>query len=127
MRTLYEIGADLSALEALLYETGGELGDDAAEEAFDKWFSSLGSERDAKLDAYAGLIQEIEARAQSRRFEAKRLAGRAQIDENAAYRLKDRLTRFFIAHQLKTIETPRFRLTLATNGGKQAMTVLVPA
>ncbi len=42
----------------------------------------------------------------------------ASSNENRARLLKDRLKWFFETHNLKTIDTARYRLTLAKNDGK---------
>jgi hypothetical protein len=117
-RTLFDISQDL-------YDQLDNLeGDDEAQtEAVIQWFEQLGEERDQKLDNYAALIADIEARAQVRRDEAKRLVDRARIDENKAALLKERLRLFFGSHGLKTLETSRYRLTLAQNGGKLPLLV----
>jgi hypothetical protein len=96
---------------------------EAQTEAVIQWFEQLGEERDQKLDNYAALIADMEARAQVRRDEAKRLVDRARIDENKVALLKERLRIFFESHGLKTVETTRYRLTLAQNGGKLPLLV----
>lgn len=105
-----------------LDETDGDL--DGLVEA---WLTALLDEateqRDQKLDNYASYITELEARAAVRLAESKRLADRARADQNRAKWLKERLQWFFAAHGLKTIETARYRLTLATNGGKAPLIV----
>ena len=117
-RRLFDISADIQALEDLLYESGGDVSDPEVEAALDHWFASLAHERNEKLDGYATVIREMEARAEIRKAEAKRLRDRATVDENIAKRLKDRLVWFFEEHGLKTIETERYRLTRARAGGK---------
>jgi len=53
-----------------------------------------------------------------RKAELQRLQELASSNENRARLLKDRLKWFFETHGLKTIETPRYKLQLAKNGGK---------
>lgn len=125
-RRLWEISDDLAALEMLLIEAGGEI-DEVTEPLIEGWFSELKTERDKKLDNYAGLIREIEGRAAERKAEAKRLAERAKIDENAASKLKDRLRQAFTVNGWKSVETLHFKLTLATAGGKQSLSLKLPA
>ena len=122
-RRLFDISADLEALEELLYESGGDITDEDVEEAIDAWFERLADERDQKLDNYAGLITELEARAEIRKAESKRLRDRASVDAKAAERLKDRLLYFFAKHDLKTVETTRYRLTRARAGGKAPVVI----
>jgi hypothetical protein len=58
------------------------------------------------------------ARAEARKAEAKRLLDLASIEESRAKLLKDRLKWFFETHSIRTLETARYRLSLARNGGK---------
>lgn len=123
MSTLYQISEDLLALEALLTETGGDVSDAEVEAAIVAWMAELSHDRDVKMDNYVSLMRELKAREVARMNEASRLQERAQIDAQAYDRLKDRLKEFFELHELKTVETKRFRITLANNGGKEPLSV----
>lgn len=114
-RTLFKIGDDLELLNNLLDEVGNDV---QQQELIAQWFETLGNERDHKLDSYAALISEMQARADVRKAEAKRMQDLAASDENRARLLKDRLKSFFQLHDLKAINTTRYRLSLAKNGGK---------
>lgn len=114
-RTLFSISDDLQHLNDLL----DEVGDDAQQqELINNWLDAVGEERDKKLDGYAALISEMQARADVRKAEARRLQDLAATDENRARLLKERLKSFFQLHDIKTIDTARYRLSLAKNGGK---------
>ncbi len=117
-RTLFDISEDLLAFYDRIEELGGDITAPDVEQAIDAWFERLSHERDEKLDNYAALIRELDARAKARRDEAKRLADRARRDEEHAAYLKQRLMLFFQDHHLKTVETRRYRLTLQRSGGK---------
>ena len=114
-RSLFNISEDLEKLNELLDEVGN---DAEQQELIQQWFETLGEERDRKLDGYAALISEMQARADVRKVEAKRMQELATIDDNRARLLKDRLKAFFQQHDLKTVNTNRYRLSLAKNGGK---------
>jgi chromosome segregation ATPase len=119
MPTLIQISRELIELEEQLEDLVDN--PDAQNEAIAQYLESFTdtiSQRDQKLDNYAALIQELQARADARKAEAQRLQKRSQIDENKVKSLKTNLQRFFQAHELKTVETDRYRLTLAKNGGK---------
>jgi hypothetical protein len=60
----------------------------------------------------------MQARAEVRKAEAKRLMALAAADEQRARLLKERLKWFFETHGLHTVETARYRLSLSKNGGK---------
>jgi hypothetical protein len=117
-RTLYDISQDLVALYERLEELGGDVTSPEVEQEIDTWFEDLGQERDQKLDNYAALIRELESRAEARKAEARRLADRARRDAEHADYLKNRLVLFFQQHGLKTVETPRYRLTVQRSGGR---------
>lgn len=124
MPTLYELSQDLLALEALLTETGGEITDDDAGAALERWFDELGEQRDAKIDGYCQLILEITARHNARKAEIARLGELIAGDAKAIDRLKARLKGFFEAQGIKKLETARFRLSVQGNGG--ALPLIVP-
>ncbi len=116
-RTLFEISEDLVALDSLLDEVGGEVTDEQAEAAIEKWFAELGEERDKKIDGYCSLIKQKEAVAKARKAEADRIEALATVDKNAASRLKGRLKLFFEAHDIEKLETDRFKVAIQNNGG----------
>lgn len=115
--SLYNISEDLLTLGDLLAEVGGDVTDEQAEEAITKWFEEIGEARDAKLDNYAALYRTLDARAEMRKAEAARLTDLAAVDGNTAERLKKRLKVFFELHELTTVQTDHFRLSLVNNGG----------
>ena len=117
-RTLFDISNDLLAFYDRIEALGGDITAPEVEQAIDAWFERLSHERDEKLDNYAALIRELDARAKARRDEAKRLQERARRDEEHATYLKQRLLLFFQDHHLKTVETRRYRLTIQRSGGK---------
>lgn len=106
-RSLFSISDDIEKLNELLDESGDDF---QQQELIYQWFEKLGDERDRKLDGYAALITEMTARVEIRKAEAKRLMELAQADENRARLLKDRLKWFFETHNLKTVETARYKL-----------------
>lgn len=112
MRTLFSISDDLLKLNELLDECEG---DAQQQKLINQWLEHLGEERDAKLDNYSALIVELQARAEVRKAEAKRLMELVAADENRAKLLKERLKLFFETHGLKSVETSRYKLNLAKN------------
>lgn len=110
-RTLFDISEDLEKLSELLELTEG----DNQQEVIEQWFEQLGEERDGKIDGYAALIGEMQARAEARKAESRRLAELAASDENKARLLKERLKWFLEKHQMKTLETARYKLSVVKN------------
>ena len=115
--TLWDIGTEMENLKRI-HDAEDEI---AEERWFNNWFESLKDRLHEKADNYVALIQDYTARAKARKEEAKRLSDRAAIDLNNARRLKDRLQEFLEAHEMKSLETTRFKLTVANNGGKLPM------
>lgn len=117
-QTLFEIGADARALDALLEEIEGDISEPEVAAAIDEWLQETGTALETKLDGYAALITERTAKAKARREEAERMTKLARADENLAARLKERLQFFFEEHGIEKRETARFKISLAQNGGK---------
>jgi hypothetical protein len=82
---------------------------------------------DEKADDYAALIQHLAARADARRVEAQRMRDLAATDEALADRLKARLKEAMETTGRTKLDTARFRLSVAGNGGKQPLSVTCDA
>lgn len=117
-QTLFEICADLRALENLLEEIGGDISDPEVAEAIDQWLGENSEALETKLDGYAALITERMAMSKARKEEAKRLSDLARADENFAKRLRERLQLHFEEQGIEKTETARFKFSLANNGGR---------
>lgn len=122
MPTLFVIGDSLQDILFRIEENDGEL--DAALEA---WFANVQEDLQAKADGYCALITEFTARAAARKAEADRLAELSATDANTAKRLKNRLLAFMEMNSIPRIDTPRYRITVANNGGSQIVRLDVPA
>jgi hypothetical protein len=126
-QTLLDITDDLSALDDLLAENGGDVTDPAVAAAVDRWFAELDGALEAKADGYAALITTMRQRAEVRKAESDRLARRAKQDEASARFLADRLKSALEQRGVKKLETARFRIGVAGNGGLQPLDLRVPA
>src|SRR5690242_11723314 len=122
--TLIDIGHDLQTLLLLLEESGGEVLPEH-EAAIDAWFAEIGAKESGKIDGYVALIREFTLRAAARTEECERLKMRVAADENAAKRSKERLKLYMEMTQQKTIETPRYKVTVAKNGGRVPIDVAI--
>jgi len=124
-QTLYQIADDLRALEALLVEAGGDLSSPEALAAVEAWEAELSTNLAGKVDNYCGLITEIEVRAAARQAESDRLRDLARVDDNAAKALRERLRFILEARSLGPIQTERFRVSVAKNGGKAPLDIRI--
>lgn len=122
-RSLVEISDDLRAIDELMDEVGGELADASLEHWFDSITAEIGAQRDAKVDNYCALIDNLDAQAKRHREDAKRLAEWAQVDENKVRRLKERLLWFFEAQGLQRLVTAHYKPRIQSNGGVQPLAV----
>lgn len=122
-QTLLQITDDMVALGDILAEHGGDISSPEVEAAFTEWEAELTVNLHDKLDSYAALIFEMEARANARRVEASRLALRAKIDENSANALRERLRLAFQCKGLAPVETKRYKIGLVNNGGKAPLLI----
>lgn len=117
-KTLFEIQAEVLALEEIILEAGGDITDEETEKIIDAWFAEIKTNRDEKLDNYAALIRMLEVRADVRKSEANRLLALAKPDLNLAKRLKERLTFYFEnLTDEKIVNTKRYRFSMVNNGG----------
>lgn len=117
MKSLFQIGDDIRALDDLLFELEGEVTDTEIEAAIDQWLAENKDNLFAKIDGYCALIGEREALAKARQDEAQRLSDLAQHDTNRVTRLRARLKAFFELHDITKMETHHHKLTIAKNGG----------
>ena len=124
-QTLYQIADDLRALEALLVEAGGDISSPEALAAVEAWEAELSTNLAGKVDNYCGLITEIEVRSAARQAESDRLRDLARVDDNAAKALRERLLFVLQTRNVPKVDTERFRVSVAKNGGKAPLDVRV--
>lgn len=116
-KTLFEIQAEVRALEEVILEAGGDITDEETEKIIDDWFAEIKTNRDEKLDNYAALIRMLEVRADVRKAESTRLLSLAKPDLNLAKRLKERLKFYLEVTKEAIINTNRYRFSMVNNGG----------
>lgn len=122
--TLFEIGDEMQALNAILDEIGGDVTDEEADATIDRWIKENEKHLDQKLEDYGKLIRYREMMAAWRKSERERLAALEKTDNGTIDRLKKRLLNFFQFQNIKAKETPSFKFTRAGNGGKRALKIL---
>lgn len=116
-KTLFEIGDDIRALEALLTEIEGDVSDEEIEKTIDDWLLENRSNLKEKLDGYAWLITERKRMSEARLEESKRIKALATADQNLSDRLKNRLKFFFEEYGIEREETLNFKFWIQNNGG----------
>jgi len=115
-KSLFDIGEDIELLE----ESLSAIEDDSEmQEVVLGFLEDATQELSQKVDNYLSLIREKQAIAAARKDEAKRLNALAKSDENLARNLKNTLQYFFESRGISKMETPRYRVSIARNGGKK--------
>lgn len=119
MSNLLQLSAEAQTLDDLLSQV--ENPDTPEVQALIARMLDLTAEREKKVDAYCALIRELDLRAEARLAESKRLAERAKVNQNLADNLKERLQLALKTMGIKKLETERFTVSIAKNGGKAPM------
>jgi hypothetical protein len=121
---LLEITDDVRALNQLLDECDGDV--TGMEQIIDKWAADLEDSLEEKVDNYAAMITELMRMYQVRSGEAERLKRLALTDKNRADWLKGMLKHVFDEMCIKKLDTDRYRVSVATNGGVKKLDIHVP-
>lgn len=113
MPTLLTLAAEYEdMLDAM---TDAEGCDDAYLEAVEKAMDEAGDDFDKKADGYAGVIRELQLRANAQKEEAKRLMAKAKTAEANADWMKGVLLRAMNATERIRIESDRFKIRVQKN------------
>ena len=123
MPTLLQMTDDMLALDDLIDECEGDMQDPRIQDAVGNWLAELNENLEQKVDNYAAFIVELKARAEARKIESTRLANRSRTDSRAAVNLADRLKFALGELGIKKLETDRYKVSVAGNGGKQPLDV----
>ncbi|MCC7229778.1 MAG: siphovirus Gp157 family protein [Fimbriimonadaceae bacterium] len=116
-QSLFEIGQELEQIFDAYEQLSGEEADSYIASALEQYFEKLGTDLNAKLDGYCGLIKTFEAKAKIRKEEAQRLINLAATDENNAKRLKKRLQDWMEITGNQKLETTFHKIWTQANGG----------
>jgi hypothetical protein len=119
--TLFDIGVEMEQLKNYIEGLGGDVTDPDVEIAIDAWLADNETRLEEKLEGYGWLIRQEAGIGAVRKAEADRMADLAKVNMNLADRLKRRLTEFFKAHALKTVQTTSFKFNLQGSGGKRPL------
>jgi hypothetical protein len=123
--SLYAITTEMQGiLDAVL---DGGIDSPEAQDALNEHLAGLDVALESKAESYAGFIKELEMRAESRSKEASRIRALAAADDALATRLKEGLKAAMEQTGKLKIETPRFKLSVAANGGKQSLEIDDPS
>lgn len=126
MPSLFEIGEDLRALDALIEERGGEITGPDVWEAWEAWLNELAVNEAAKLDGCVNIIRQWEMEASAARAEADQYLAKARTRDNRIAWMKSNLKLHLESTGRKKVETATKRaISIQANGGN-APIVLVP-
>lgn len=126
MSTLIEISRDQIAFAELFEECDAEPSIEA-QQALEQWFKELQASSKDKIDNYCAYIRELTLRAKAREEEVMRLQKRIGVDLDLAKELKERLKIYLTIHGIKSVETHRYKVTVANNGGMVPLKIDIDA
>jgi hypothetical protein len=121
MGTLYDIVANLDALDQLTEDLGGDITDYA--DILDKWNAELGADLEHKVEAYIKVIREYEERSAARVREWRRIQESANAAATVAEHIKARLKDLLTLANIKRVKTNLGNVLIALNGGKLPLIV----
>jgi hypothetical protein len=107
---LYEIGTELQRLQDLLEESGGELSPE-----LETHLEAIDLADSTKVQSYCHLIRNLDARAEAKRAESRRLAESSAKDVRAVDRLKARLHEHLGRTDRTSIDAGVFTVKLIRN------------
>lgn len=119
--SLYAIQSEMEEIIGVILDGGAD--SQEAQEALDQHLAGLDAALEDKAEDYAGLIRSLELRRDARVEEARRMRALADADAALAERLKERLKAAMEATGKLRLDTNRFKLVVAGNGGKQPLEV----
>jgi len=90
-KSLFEIGADMLAIDAMLEETGGELATPEIEQAITAWIEELAVNEATKLSNYVSYIRQLEMEAETAKQFAQHFQAKAKTRENRIKWLKEKM------------------------------------
>lgn len=116
--TLWDIGSDMQALNALIEECGGDVSDPQVEAAFDAMFAEMQRDEANKLEGYAQAIRMLEAEQAAAKAEAAEFAKKAQQRERQIDAMTERVKMYLAAQGRTEAKTARGRtFKIVKNGG----------
>lgn len=120
MPSIFDLELDLQRLRQMV-ESNEQDSDSAAQ--LDAWITSAEGDLHRKIEGYCAVIGELEAIAEARTAESKRLANLASTDTNNVARMKSVLKGVLQRLNMTKVETTRYKVRLQTAGGKQRVTI----
>lgn len=118
--TLYDLAGEILDIQHALEQEDQKL----QQAAIETYLRDNAGTLEQKIDGYCALIRNLEALADARGLEAKRMQELARSDAAKAARMKDTLLWFLKdIVNVQKLDTERFRVSVAANGGKAPLVV----
>lgn len=117
MSNLYQLTSNYETVLNMIYD------EDVDEQMILDTLEGIEGEIEDKADGYAKIIKELEAKANARKEEAKRLTESAKSFENKTKMLKQNLYNAMKTTGKTKFATELFSFNIAKNGGKQTLTI----
>lgn len=117
-RSLWNIGQDMEALDALLDQVDGDISDPQAQAAVEQWMGELQHDTAAKVGRYIALLEKWDGEAVAARAVSDRYQQARKTRENRIAAMKRRLQQWMEQFGMKRIDTPAGRsVAIQKNGG----------
>lgn len=120
-KTLFEITEEMAELERLLdaHEDEDDIASvDKSLESLLAWMTDITEQREAKIDAYAWIIREAEARERACRKVEFEFGEKARQAQKRVSFMKERLIEHMNVLKKRTLVTEKFRFSIQSNGGQ---------
>lgn len=116
-RSIFQIGADLEAIAALIDERDGDISDPEVEAAINQWLGEFQQEQGKKADGYISMIRRYESEEAAATAEKEQYAKIAQVRANRVKALKGMLQAYMQQTGQEKIVTATARtIALQKNG-----------
>lgn len=120
MASLFDLSAELMRIQALLDDApDGEIPPEVLQ-----WLEQTEGDFAAKIEGWASVIGQIEARAKARKEESERLRQLSDMDSRRADSMRLRLKDIMSTTGQTRVETTRYKVWLQAAGGKQPLQVI---
>lgn len=118
-RTLFDIGADLLALDQLLDDLDGDVTDASVEAAVTAWTAELAADESRKLDNVVGYLRQLDMEEAAARAQAEQWQQKARSRAGRAAWMKELVRRHLLASgRTRAATETGHTVSVVGNGGK---------
>lgn len=116
MSSIFDLSAELMRIQMMMDETDGEI-----PPAVIDWLESAESDFNVKVEGWASVISELEARSKARKDESRRIAELAASDDRRADSMRRILKDVMTQTGQTRVETLKYKIWIQGAGGKPSL------